>query len=102
MRHLDPLVEVLQQLAPVREPGQRIVVGVVMELRLDPLALRDVLDLDHRVQRIAACVADEREVDERRDDPAVGVHVALVESGVSSSPSSIRRVTSIPAATSSG
>jgi hypothetical protein len=73
------VVEVLHQPAPVGQPGQHVVVGVVRKLRLDLLLLGDVLDLDHGVQWVASRVVHKRDLHERRDDPAVGVHVALVE-----------------------
>ena len=49
--------QLLLEAAPVEQPGQGVVVGEVLELALEALALGDVLDLGEHVERLAVAVA---------------------------------------------
>ena len=62
----------------VAQAGQRVVVGEVAQVLLQALALGDVLELGDVVQRRAVAVAHERHRQDRRDDLAGGVEVALL------------------------
>jgi hypothetical protein len=75
---LDLAMELLLESPAVREPGQRVVLGLVAQLLLELLALGDVLDLADEVQRPLLLVGGERDREERPDHAAVRVQVALV------------------------
>ena len=64
--------------AAVEQAGQRVVVGHVLQLLLEALALRDVLDLGEQVVGAALGVAHDRDVHLHADRVAGGGDVALV------------------------
>ncbi len=64
---------------PVRQARQWVVDGLVREPLAAGAPLRDVLDLTHRVQRLALRVADERYRHRHPDRTAVAVDEALLE-----------------------
>ena len=67
---------VLQQRA-VRQAGQRIMVGQMLQLQLDLLAARDVLDHGAEIFRIAVFVAHQRVGQIDPDVVTVLVQIAL-------------------------
>ena len=63
----DPLVDLLEEQAPVGEPGQRVVVGLVAELLLEPRQLGE------RLLELAVLEGDRGLVGERLEEPQVVV-----------------------------
>ena len=83
----EALGHVLGQQRAVGQPGQRVVVGLVGELRLEGQPVGDVLD---RADEAGADAGGEqvREADDRRpdgavvaDEPGLGLHLLAVEGG---------------------
>ena len=75
---LDLALELLLEAAAVRQPGERVLLGLEPQLLLELLALGDVLDLADEVKRPAVLVGRERHREQHPDHAAVGVQVALV------------------------
>ena len=67
-------VELLLEAAAVEQPGQRVVVGEVLQLALEALALGDVDDLADAVGGPAGLVGDGGDGHQHPDEMAVGVH----------------------------
>ena len=61
----EPLVDPLEEQAPVGESGQRVVVGLVAELLLEPRQLRE------RLLELAVLERDAGLVGERLEEPQV-------------------------------
>ena len=59
----QPGRELKPEAAAVQQPREGIVVGEVLQLVLEPVALRDVLDLEHQIAGRARCAGDERHAD---------------------------------------
>ena len=64
---VDPLADRLEEQGPVRQPGQRVVVGLVAELLLE------ARQLGQRLLEVAVLERDRRLVGERLEQPQVVV-----------------------------
>ncbi len=71
--------QLLLEAPPVEEAGQEIVVDQVLEACRQLLALRDVLDLRHEVERLATLISDQRDGQEHPEVMPAGMTVALLD-----------------------
>jgi hypothetical protein len=74
---LDLALEVVFEAAPVREPGEGLLLGLQAQLLLERPALGDVLDLADEVQRSPGLVGRER------DRQVIGAAALRLKRGVS-------------------
>jgi hypothetical protein len=72
------LADPLGQERPVRQPGQRVVQGAVVQLGLEVLAVRHVLDVHDEVRRPVDGRGDARGAHHHPDDAAVGAQEAAL------------------------
>ncbi len=78
LRARDGELEVIHEERAVRQPGERVVEGVVVELLLGDAAVGDVLNLEDEVDALAVRVARERDAPVHPDLVPVLVDVALL------------------------